>query len=178
MEELEDPTEKLAETIEAAEEQREKWTLYVALTTAIIAVLAAIAGMYGNHHANEAMLEQIQSSDQWAFYQAKSIKSEIASNYVQTLKALDKPVPEEYKGKIEKYESDKKEIKEKAEEQAKSSENHMKIHVIFSRAVTIFQIAVAISAIAIVTRRKFMWYLSILLALGGGVFLVMGFLAH
>src|SRR3954471_9812280 len=100
MEELEDPTEKLKETIEAAEEQREKWTLFVALTTAIIAVLAAIAGMYGNHHANEAMLEQIQSSDHWAFYQAKSIKSEIATNYTQTLTAFDKPVPPEYKEKI------------------------------------------------------------------------------
>ncbi len=178
MEELEDPTESLKETVEAAEEQKERWTLYVALTTAIIAVLAAIAGMFGNHHANEAMLEQIQSSDQWAFYQAKSIKSEIASNYAQTLTAMDKPVPAENKDKIAKYEKDKAEIKEKAEEKAKSSEEHMKTHVIFSRAVTIFQIAVAISAIAIVTRRKFMWYLSILLALGGSYFLVMGFLPH
>ena len=56
MEELEDPTERLKETLEAAEEKKERWTLYVALSTAIIAVLAAIAGMYGNHHANEAML--------------------------------------------------------------------------------------------------------------------------
>ena len=74
MEELEDPTESLKETMEAAEEQKEKWTLYVALSTAIIAVLAAIAGLYGNHHANEAMLDQIASSDKWAYYQAKGIK--------------------------------------------------------------------------------------------------------
>ncbi len=55
-------------------EGKEKWVLYVALTTAIIAVLAAITGLIANDHADEAMLAQIKSSDQWAFYEAKSIK--------------------------------------------------------------------------------------------------------
>lgn len=178
MEELEDPTEKLKETLEAAEEQKERWTMSVAMSTAIIAVLAAIAGMLGSHHANEAMIEQIKSSDQWAYYQSKGIKSEIASNYTKILTSLDKPVPADDKEKIARYEKDKGEIKEKAEGLEKSSEEHMRVHVVFSRAVTIFQIAVAISAIAIVTRKKFMWYLSMLLATAGIYFLVMGFFTH
>jgi hypothetical protein len=177
MEELEDPTERLKETMEAAEEKKERWTFWVALSTAIIAVLAAIAGMLGNHHANEAMLEQIKASDKWAYYQAKSIKAEIAVNYTQVLAAMDKPVPPDYAQKLSKYEKDKAEIKKDAENSEKSSEEHMHVHVVFSRSVTIFQIAIAISAIAIVTRKKFMWYLSMLLAAAGSFFLVMGFLA-
>lgn len=178
MEEIEDPTEKLKETLEAAEEQREKWTLNVALTTAIIAVLAAIAGMLGGHHANEAMLDQLKASDNWAYYQAKGIKEEILLNSDSMIAAIGKTIPTGDVQKRNKYESDKETIKEKADGLEKSSEEHMNMHVVFSRAVTIFQIAVAISAIAIITRRKFMWYLSMILAVAGSVFLVLGFFAH
>ena len=176
MEELEDPTERLKETMEAAEEKNERWTLYVALSTAIIAVLAAIAGLFGNHHANEAMLEQVSSSDKWAFYQAKSIKAEVAASTVQILAALGKPVPEDNAGKIEQYKKDKEKIKEEAETEEKSSAAHMRVHVVYSRAVTIFQIAIAISAIAILTRKKIMWYASMLLMGAGCYFLVVAYL--
>ena len=178
MEELEDPTERLKETMEAAEEKREKWTLYVALSTAIIAVLAAIAGLLGNHHANEAMLEQIKSSDRWAYYQSKSIKSEITASTTQILAAIGKPVPPENAQKAKHYEDDKARIKQDADEAEKSSQSHMRQHIVFSRAVTIFQIAIAVSAIAILTRKKMMWYISILLSVAGSIFLVMGFLTH
>ena len=176
MEELEDPTERLKETMEAAEEKKERWTMYVALSTAIIAVLAAIAGLYGNHHANEAMLDQIKSSDQWAYYQSKSIKAEITASTATVLTAMGKPLPQVNEEKAKNYEKDKAEIKAKAEEAEKSSEAHMRQHIILSRAVTIFQIAIAISAIAILTRRKLMWYASMALTLAGAYFLVQGFM--
>jgi len=178
MEELEDPTERLKETMEAAEEKRERWTLHVALSTAIIAVLAAIAGLLGNHHANEAMLEQVKSSDKWAYYQSKSIKSEINASTGQILAAIGKPLPPENEQKAKQYETDKAQIKEDADKEEQSSEAHMQQHIVFSRSVTIFQIAIAISAIAILTRKKAMWYISMILAVAGSVFLVLGFMAH
>ncbi len=175
MEELEDATERLKETMEAAEEKKERWTMYVALSTAIIAVFAALAGMYGNHHANEAMLDQIKSSDAWAYYQSKGIKEELNVNTARILTSLDRPVPAENAEAINRYEKEKKEIKEDAEEKEKSSEEHMREHVVFSRAVTIFQVAIALSAISILTRKKLLWYLSLLLTVIGIVFFVIGF---
>src|ERR1700722_2527817 len=103
MEEIEVPTEHLHEEIqERAEERKEKWILFVALSTAVMAVLAAIAGLLGNHHANEALLEKIEASDQWSYYQAKSIKSEIAASNGQLLVALGKELPPDNKQKTEK----------------------------------------------------------------------------
>jgi hypothetical protein len=49
----------------------------VALSTAILAVLAAIASLLSGEHANEAMMNQIEASDQWGHYQAKSIKAAV-----------------------------------------------------------------------------------------------------
>ena len=179
MEEMEIPTEHLHEEInEKAEEdqkdQKESWALYVALSTAFMAVLAAIAGLLSGHHVNEAMIDQIKSSDQWAFYQAKGIKSEIASSSDKILRSLStKPVGDNSQT-IARYEKEKEEIKATAEEDAKSSETHLSKHVTLSKAVTIFQIAIAISAISILTKRKLLWYIAILLTLAGSVFLILG----
>lgn len=179
MEEIEVPTEHLQEAIhekaeEKMKEEKEKWTLYVALSTAFMAVLAAIAGLLSGHHVNEAMIEQIKSSDQWAFYQSKSIKSEIASSSDKILRSLSTRPIEDNSKTVERYEKEKEEIKKIAEEDAKSSEAHLIRHVTLSKAVTIFQIAIAISAIAILTKRKPLWYAAILLTIIGSVFLILG----
>jgi hypothetical protein len=68
MEAAEVPLEHLHEEIHHhAEHGGEKWISWVALSTAILAVLAAIAGLLSGSHANEAMLKQIESADQWDF---------------------------------------------------------------------------------------------------------------
>ena len=85
MEEIEVPTEHLNEEIqERAEEQKEKWVLGVALSTAFMAVLAAVAGLLAGHHANEAMIARVEASDKWNQYQAKSLKIEIDANAADT----------------------------------------------------------------------------------------------
>ncbi len=178
MEELEVPTEHLHEHIqEKAEESKEKWSLYVVLSTAFMAVLAAVSGLLGGHHANEALLEQIKSSNAWSHYQAKSIKSEITSSSDKLIATLStKPVPAEDAAKLERYEKEKEEIQKQAEESEKLSEVHLNIHNILARSVTFFQIAIAIAAIAILTKRKPLWMFSILLMVIGIFFLIQALL--
>ncbi len=178
MEEIEIPTEHLHESIkEKAEESKEKWALYVALSTAFMAVFAAVSGLVAGHHANEAMLEQIKSSNQWAYYQAKSIKSDIVISTDSIVAKLSgKSAPEADIQKLDRYEKEKETIKLNAEEGEKKSEHHLEIHNILARAVTLFQIAIAMAAIAILTRKKFLWVISIIMALAGIGFLLQGIL--
>jgi hypothetical protein len=169
MEEMEVPTEHLHDEInekagELLEKKENKWILFVAISTALMAVLAALGSMYSGHQSNEALIMQIRASDQWAFYQAKGIKAEIrmllpASSVVKSPEAT-----------IKEQES----VKKLAEEDEQSSEAHLAKHVTFSRSVTLLQIAVAISAISIITRKRFLWYSGMAIALGGVSFFVMG----
>ena len=82
MSELEAPTEAIAENLhhhvhensthhheESVISATKGWISHAALSSAIVAVLAAVAAMIGNHDANEAMMKQIQASDQWSYYQ-------------------------------------------------------------------------------------------------------------
>src|ERR1700749_795022 len=96
MEEIENFSEKIHEQSNEhahhmLSEGKEKWVLFVALSTALIAVLAAITGLLAGEHADEAMLSQIRASDQWAFYQAKGIKTETLNETNKILVALGKP---------------------------------------------------------------------------------------
>ena len=167
MDEIEDPTEHLTEEInEKAEKlykQKERWTLLVAISTAVMAVMAAIAGLMAGHHSNEALIEQIRASDQWAFYQAKSIKAEIRALH-----------PADSTKSPQQVKKEEEEIKGRAEEAEKASAFHLQKHIILARSVTLLQISIAISAIAILTRRRFMWLIAMVVALAGLWFLVSG----
>ena len=67
-----------------------------------------------------------------------------------------------------------KEIETKGHELEESSEAHMKDHVVIARAVTAFQIAIAMAAIAVLARRPKLWWVSLALGTVGGVSLAMG----
>jgi Domain of unknown function (DUF4337) len=63
VEEAEVPLEQLHEEIHhRAEHGGERWISWVALSTAVLAVLAAIAGLLSGNRVNEAMMSQIESS--------------------------------------------------------------------------------------------------------------------
>ena len=170
MEEIEVPTDHLHEEInEKAEElfeKKEKWTLSVAISTALMAVLAALAGLMAGHHSNEALIEQIKASDQWAFYQAKSIKAEIRLLKTDGIADNGKTAAQ--------IKQEENEIKSKAVDAEKMSEFHLNKHVLLARAVTLLQISIAISAIAILTRKRFMWVLGLIIASGGAIIFLIG----
>jgi hypothetical protein len=171
MEEIEVPTEHLHEEIqERAEERKEKWILFVALSTAVMAVLAAVAGLLAGHHANEALIERVKASDQWNLYQSKSLKQEIAVNTDLIMHTQD------HSAAIAKYDKDKADAMKDAKEAERESEEHLSKHVPLASAVTAFQIAIAISAIAILTRRKVLWVGGLVLTCVGIVFFVLGIL--
>lgn len=176
-EEIEVPTEHLHEHMEHhAHASGERWVLGVALSSAFLAALAAVAALLAGHHANEAMIERIKSSDQWSYYQAKGIKASVLESKMELLKALKKPVSEEDKAKAEKYREEQKDIKEEATKAEESSEIHLSDHQTLAHSVTLFQVAIAVGAISALTRRKPFWFVSLGFGGIGLVFFILGLL--
>jgi len=176
MEEMEAPTEHLHENIKEGAEHGARWMTSVALSTAVLAVLAAIASLMANHNSDEAILTQIQASDQWAYYQAKSIKSTILESGNKVLAGMGKEVVAADAAKVKSNYADQEKIRRNAEKLGEESKAHVELHKTLSKAVTIFQIAIALSAITILSRRKELWYVSLVLSLGGLYYLVSGVL--
>ena len=175
MEEAEIPLEHLHEEIHhQAEHGDTPWISGVALSTAILAVLAAIAGLLSGHHANEAMMNQIEASDQWAFYQAKSIKASV----LEAKMTLAAAATEKDQEKAAQYQEEQSEIKREAEHKQAEAKANFHKHEVFARSVTMFQIAIAVAAISALTKKRRFWYVGLAFGLAGAIFLVLGSMAH
>ena len=187
MEEIEIPTEHLHEEINenAEENSKEKWALYVALSTAFMAVLAAIAGLLSGHHVNEAMIDQIKSSDQWAFYQAKDIRrhnyelflDELSVFTVQKSDQADK-IKDKYEKETERYRDQQKDI----EAEAKKAEDEVKVEGRradrYDLGEVLLEAALVICSITLLTRKKLYWGMGLVLAVIGIAIGASGFFVH
>src|SRR6184192_965246 len=129
MEEAEVPLEHLHEEIHFhAEHGGEKWISWVALSTAILEVLAAIAGLLSGSHANDAMMKQIEAADQWAFYQAKGIKAAVLDSKM-SLSGSSSAADRE---KADKYSEEQSEIQKEAREKEGEAKQNFHQHEVFA----------------------------------------------
>lgn len=179
-------TDKLRETIDE-EIEKEGSTLLrtVALTTAILAALAAVASLKAGGTVNEALALkteatrlQAEASDQWAYYQAKGLKATVTEVSRNTWLALDKTPPDELAKNEERYAEDQKKSMEKAkelekqrDEQSAEADRLMHHHHFFAQSVALLQVSIALGAVAALTRKRIVWGGSLLLGIiGAGVF--------
>lgn len=175
MEAPEVPTEHLHEELEHHAEHGPRWTMGVALSCAILAALAAVSSLRAGHHANEAMLCQIQAANSWSYFQSKSIKESQLRSKIDIFTALEKPVSEADIKKAEEYVAEKAKIQKEAEEKEHESRHELAAHQVFAKSVTLFQIAIAIGAIAVLTKRKSFWLVSLAIGVVGLFFFVQAF---
>ena len=168
MEAPEVPLEQVQEHIEHhAHAEGGGFVSGVALSTAILAALAAVVSLLAGDHANEAMINQMKASDQWAYYQAKGIKANVLNAKTELIVAQGQKISEKDQAKIEKYAEEQKEIEKKATELQEDSEKHLGKHKLLAPAVTMFQIAIAIGAISVLTKKKIFWGVSLLFGVAG-----------
>jgi Tfp pilus assembly protein PilE len=182
------PVDKLAAETAAAqsEEARRNWTDHVARTTAVLAVLAAVAsGSYANQFSR-TILSQAEVSDQWSYYQAKSIKRNIRAGQVEMERALVAARPElaQALGKFEegstaevaRYDVELAALKAKADAMTAEKIQHQKQGDRFQYAFVVLQAGVVLSTIAASARRKQIWLAAILCGLAGLAMVVNSYL--
>ena len=137
---------------------------------AIIAAALAVVSVLGHITTTEELLNQQKASDQWAYYQAKSIRryqSEFATDLFASMKndALSK----QYAGNAQKYRSDDEEIQKEAQGLQKESEVRGRQALRLHFGEVFLEIAIVFASLAILTKRSFIWYGGIAAALAGAV---------
>jgi len=174
-----------------AEEKKERWTTYMAITTVIIAVIATMSTFKGGGFSTRSLLNQTKASDMWAFFQSKSIKSyiyELRGENLETqidilekqkgneqLVAKYKAKVEDYKQKVSKYEEEKEGIKKDAKGFEDLRDECKKHSDKFGIAVIFLQISILLSSIAALSKKKFVWICSMILGVFGIIYFVNGF---
>jgi hypothetical protein len=187
-EEVEIDTDKLDDEIKE-ELEREGGTLLkaIALTTALFAALAAIAALRAGGTVNEALVLkteatrlQAEASDEWAAYQAKGIKSAIQQASESAWVAQGKPPPASFAEERQRYAQEQAELQEVArtkererDEKSREADELLHHHHRFADSVALFQVAIALGAVAALARYRLIWILSMLLGISGlGLFAI------
>jgi len=164
-----------------SDDKKEKWMTWVALTTALMAVLAAVTTLYVGKYSSRAVLDQGQETNKWSYYQAKSIKSYIYEIQKQRLELeilaqrgkLPVDVREQYQkviagyeNKIKQYDKEKEEIKAEGDALAKSRVTAQSQAGNFGYSLIFLQIAIMLSSVAALTKKKPLWHLGLVTVVG------------
>jgi lipopolysaccharide export LptBFGC system permease protein LptF len=158
----------------------------IAVTTAIIATVGALFSYMGGStqanaglFKNNAAIKKTEASNQWNYYQAKSNKQNLAELSVEIVNTDERKGF--YRNEVERYKKEKAEIQkdaQKLEAEAKDwdsrSDAEMHLHHRWAQATTALQVSIAMAAIALLTRRKWLEWVMFGMA---GVGLVLGGLA-
>ncbi|HTG81729.1 MAG TPA: DUF4337 domain-containing protein [Geobacteraceae bacterium] len=176
-------TEKLHEAIkEELDREGGAFLRQISLTTALLAVLAALASLKAGATVNTALVLkteatrlQSEASDQWAYYQAKGIKAAVQEVSRTPWLALGKEPPPQYAERTRRYGEEQAEIQNTAkekererDEKLRESDHLLHKHHGFANAVALFQVSIALGAVAALSRSRLVWIGS-LLAGGAGV---------
>ena len=159
----------------------------IAMSTAIIATVGAIFGYMGGAtqadaglFKNNAAIKKTEASNQWNYYQAKSNKQNLAE-LAMALPGVD---VEKYKKEVARYKLEKEEIKkdaEKLEAEAKKwdqdSDRKIHLHHRWAQAMTVMQVAIALAAITLLTRKRWL-HIGVYLATAAGAVLAGMALLH
>jgi hypothetical protein len=139
----------------------------IAMFTAVIATVGAVFAYMGGAtqanaglYKNNAAIKKTEASNQWNYFQSKSTKQSLAE-VSRDLSPPDKqPL---YQAKVERYEKEKKEIEAQArqlEAQAtewdRRSDEQMHQHHRWAQATTALQVSIALAAIALLTKKKWL----------------------
>jgi Domain of unknown function (DUF4337) len=159
----------------------------VAIFTAVLATVGAIVSFFGGDtqnkallYKNEAVLERAEASDQWNFYQAKSMKQNLAE--LAAAINTDPKKVEFYQSEAKRYSQEKKDIEKVAREHEAKSKHFTDLsdlalhpHHYLAISMTLLQIAIALASITVLTQRR---WLLVGAALSAFVGAILGILAY
>jgi hypothetical protein len=182
---------ELPNTEELEEVRGKKFTRRVALTTAFYAVLLAVTSLGGNNAMKEMLLAQQQSTDQWAFYQAKAMREHLYRNqkvqmeaaFVERGASMKPEARQHYEALIKKageeearYASDRKKIEEEAKQLEHERDLNRAKDPYFDFAEVLLQIAIVMASVSILALSRQVYYFSMIAASLGTLLMINGFL--
>jgi hypothetical protein len=166
---------------------KERWTQWVALTTTILAVCAAISSLKSGGYSTRVQLATTRENDKWGQYQAKSIKQNlfVVQQGLLRIQALEVRTAEARQlisaqlpglaADIERYEREKAKLKEEAEAVQRDEASFQRIGASFGLAVMLLQIAIMLSSVGALIKRPAMWIVGLLFGAAGLVYMGNGF---
>jgi len=179
--------ETISEAVETARESRDGLNNLIAVLVALLATFMALCNIKDGNIVQAMSQEQAKSVDQWAYYQAKGTKQNLAESVLDQLQLrkaegagaaaplLDKEIAT-YTQQVKKYEKEKADIK-RAAEGAQAEYDRLNVHDDqFDMSEAAISISIALLGVSALVKKKWLVGVAILFAGFGVVLGLAGFL--
>jgi hypothetical protein len=167
---------------------------YIAILISVLALFLAIAETFAKGSQTSSISYNVEASNLWSFYQAKTIRQttlktaseqmeiDIALARDPATKALLEKRVAGWKDEIARYQSEpkptggegRKELQERAIESGKKRDLYAEKYHHFEISSAVFQIAIVLASVYLITHVGILLWVSGLLALGGLFFMIIG----
>jgi LPS O-antigen subunit length determinant protein (WzzB/FepE family) len=167
-------TQELSESMEKAHEKDER---KIGLTMAIVAVLLALATMLGHRTHTEEVLIQTLANDQWAYYQAKTIRSHMygADAEMASLLPRSEALAESFKKRAEDQKTGAEQVRDQAQEKEQESARASRKANQFDTSEIFLEIAIVLCSISLLTGMRAFWLVSFGSSIVGVAFITRAF---
>jgi len=154
-----------AEHAEHAAHERDPYISRVSITVAVLAVLAASAGSLETvengraiTESSEAVLAQDRATDAWNEYQADSLKRHMYDIAAENGLAHFHKDSQDQRAAQDTARDKAQEAEKDRDLHIRGSAQHESRHHWLTGAATLVEIGIALSTVAIITRRKSFWF--------------------
>ncbi|MEW6113757.1 MAG: DUF4337 domain-containing protein [Thermodesulfobacteriota bacterium] len=171
-------------------EEKDRWLNYLATTTVLLAVLATLSTFFGQKNSTRSVISEIKASNQWNYFQAKKIRSylfEVQKEGLEIdLKMREETIParlneqmqkrvDGFGNKIAKWQDDMNKIEKDARSFEQARDAALMHSQNFGLAVVFLQLAILLSSIAALMKKKPVWLSGLVVGAVGLFYFVNGF---
>ena len=152
---------------QAKKSWKERIPTLIAVTTLLLAVCATLTSFKAAGYGNRMVLAQSQASDQWAYYQAKSIKETQYQIQRDTMAAIVTPEMRTeavnkqlaaFENEISRYKQEKSDIAKEAQKLEAERDSARKYNTVFGQALMFLQVGILLSSLASINKVNGYWY--------------------
>src|SRR6266436_1469233 len=176
---------------ELEEIKNQTFTRRVAITTAVYAVMLAIAALGGNNAMKDMLVAQQEASDQWAFYQAKVIReheyriqqkrleaelAERSASMAPAARQQYEALLAEFAAEAKRYNAEKKDIEQAAKTLEHERDVNRSRDPYFDFAEVLLQIAIVMSSVSILASSRLLFGVSSVLPVCGTLLMLTGYI--
>lgn len=171
-----------------AEENKDRWFMGVALTTTVLAVCTAICSLKASAYSTKIQISTTKEANSWAYYQSKSIKEHsyrLQCDELRLHQLLGEGSPEarsfldeklkQYEREAARYDAEQEDIKKEAQKLIALQEVLARHGGNFALSVMLLQIAILMSSVSALTKKKPLWFVGLAFGAIGLVYMGNGF---
>lgn len=162
----------------------------ISIAVALAGTFMALAGVKSGNISQAMQGAQAKQIDAWSYFQAKSTKQNLAEGTLEQLKSLKTLSPSatpeareeldqkiaSFQKKIERYESEKEEIKKEAQGWQNTYEDLNKVDDQFDLSDAAMSVGIALCGVSALVKRRSLFVVAVLFLVFGGFMGLCGFM--